>query len=249
MFLTPKSKMKMKKIIVCALLLSALLSSTYAQSEPRTIEVLGATNRVFQADLILYNVTVVQGTSCEIPPSGKNYEKLVKECEKENEKLMASRENILAAIVASFGIRLKVDEFIAAQKYSGSISTLIFTNIADLRAFESKINDVTGAYTGYVIQASYSKADDTLYETLKVEALLSARKKAEKFAIALGATIDKVLNIYEDKPFSSNLFSSFWAKTQGNFATDSAGKLTVSAMTKNGEVTYSTDAYAVFSIK
>ncbi|MBK7762003.1 MAG: SIMPL domain-containing protein [Bacteroidetes bacterium] len=244
-----------KRIIWIVFIVLITTISAIAQTETRTVEVSGLATKKFPADVIYYEVNVSQGEPCEIA-HGKNYTKYIKECQENNKKLSATRENVLKGIIESFGTRIKQDKK-SESKYSEYVASLsyqlIFSNQADLLDFEMKLADYKDAFSGSVKYAAYSKMDEAMQRNLVIESLTDARKRADEMAKALGATVDKVIGIYEEKPSGSSMNSYleevmkvsmykelYQIQGESKYAT---------MMDAEGNVSYSGSSFVKFSLK
>jgi uncharacterized protein YggE len=76
----------------------------------------------------------------------------------------------------------------------------------------------------------------------------NARKKAEKMAMALGASIDKVWNIYEEKPNSSATGIMELYKMTGAYGKENITPY-MTPITDEGKVTYSQSTFVRFTMK
>ncbi len=229
----------MKKIFFLAFVLMSV--SVFAQTELRTVEVAGKASKKYAADYIWYSCTINEGDRCEIP-SGKNYEKIIKNCAEENKKLFATRIAIFDGVIASFGSKIRKEE--EQTTIRGAIpnsKNLYFKNYADLLDFEKKLYEFKGAFSGYIISANYTGMNEQEYQKIQVESLLNTRKKAEVLAQALGTQVDKVLNIYENIPGSP---SPIIVNTNSGLPEYSA-----SPIDESGQITYTAYTYVKFSIK
>lgn len=225
-----------------------------AQSELRTVEVTGKAQRKFLADFVSTTINILPGEQCAIP-TGKNYQKYIKECKENNKQLVASRENIFKGILDSYNGRIKLGDKDETE-YTGSMSyTITSTNYADLADLVEKLKDFKGAFTSGVIYGEYSKMTEAIADEVQLESLLDARKKAEAMAKTLGASVDKVMNIYEEKPSSSGM-SDFYSQIMAMEAAKEVRRNGFNTSPgfspypdSEGYLYYSATSYVRFSIK
>jgi hypothetical protein len=229
----------MKKLLFLTFVLMTV--SVFAQTESRTVEVAGKATKKYAADFIWYSCTINEGDRCEIPV-GKNYEKMIKNCAEESKKLFASRAAIYEGVVASFGSKIRKEaEQVSIRNGVPNAKNLYFSNYNDLLDFEKKLFEFKGAFSGYIISASYTGMNEQEYQKIQIESLQNTRKKAENLAQALGVQVDKVLNIYENAPGST-------PPTLLN-TTSGLPEYTPSPIDESGQVSYTAYTYVKFSIK
>lgn len=172
--------------------------AAFAQNE-RSVEVTGIATRKILADRYTLHVEVIAGEPCAIP-AGKNYQKYVQECKETNKQLMASRENILKGIIDSYGPLITLTDRTEVEYRNSLEFDLLFTKISDINDFKKKLEEYKKAFKTGELKAYYSKMNSDLYQEVKMESLLDAKKKAETMASTLNVALGQVLNIYESKP-------------------------------------------------
>lgn len=188
----------LKRLIIFFIMMVPFVSWTQID---RSVEVTGIATRKILADRITIMVTVEQGEECIIP-SGKNYEKFVKECKAVNTQLVASRENILKGIIESYGSAIIITKHKGGMfRANSSVDYYLeFRSMSDLKDFLKKLDEYKTAFTLDEPSAYYTKMTREIYHQVRLESLIDARNKAQSMAEALHETLGQVLNIYESKP-------------------------------------------------
>jgi hypothetical protein len=191
----------MKKcIFFIAILLFSIEFATAQDSDDPFIEISGTAYRAVEADYYYFEVNIQPGPTCEVPKKGKDWEKAIRDCREENEKLIASREAVLDALLGSFGTRIRSGFGTEVTMYqSGNYRYYSCVAYADFLELQKELNDVPGAFRITMKYASCSKKYDIESE-LVLEALQNARAKAEKMTAALGMRTGQAVRIYEDRP-------------------------------------------------
>lgn len=197
-----------------------------SQVNDRTVEVTGHASKKFLADLYYITVTVKGNGQCEIP-SGKHYQKYIKECKENNKKVVASRVDILNGIVNYFGTRVKKKDLSSSSSeevitdFSGDMAAtaaapvseeyllsksylLEFSTYADALELINILKDYKGMLDPGVLTASCTKLTPNDMENIKLESLKDARRKAEAMALTLQVELGDVKNIYEEKPVDNS---------------------------------------------
>ncbi|MFN0036991.1 MAG: hypothetical protein ACKVUS_18200 [Saprospiraceae bacterium] len=193
----------MKKLILPILLLSAF--ATFSQeSSVRFIEVSGTAERKVMADEYFFSVTVIPGEACQIPKKGRDWEKQLKDCKEENDKLIASRESILDAISGSYAGRIMKLSGGPIDKYGRPSINYKFScrSYSDFQDFEDKLREIEKAFT-IEMQYALSNSSVQIMEELTLESLTNAKEKAVKMSAALNERVGVAFHIYEDEPIST----------------------------------------------
>jgi hypothetical protein len=250
---------------LCSIFFLLLSVFTLAQNTDRTVEVTGNASKKFLADKFELVVSVKSGTACEIP-SGKNYQKYINECKENNKRLVASREDILKGIIKSFGTKIKYDEDafikpnmfgataeIASEDYSeyNNKSVLLeFTQNEDLHEFMKAIKDYKDAFIQNSLTATCSKVTPADLESLKLESLKDAKRKAEVMAKTLNAELGLVKNIYEEKPMDANgPWSEYTKILARTYASATLSDPSSNVPDDNGYLTFFESSFVRFFLK
>lgn len=225
-----------------------------AQNE-RSVEVTGIATRRLLADRITLNVTVIPGEECVIP-SGKNYQKYVKECKESNKQLVASRENILKGILESYGNSIQIIERTEIDYRNSLEYDLMFGKMTDVQDFKKKLEEYKNAFKVGELKAFYTKMDMDIYHQVRLESLQDAKKKAESMAQALGESLGKVLNIYESKPGNMGGWMDFigaMMMTEGGGSRKTKGESYYFGLTENpdeeGYIICTASSFVRFALK
>jgi Protein of unknown function (DUF541) len=243
----------MKNLLLFSLLYFAF--SGNAQNKQRTIEVMGIGAKNYVADVIYLRCDINAGDRCEIP-EGKNYEKMIKNCQAENKKILASRDAIFNGIVASFGDRIKGGNLTNSENKHGvpqngyiEPQTLTFVSYADVLDFQKKLSDYKDAFSTNVESAFSSKMNEEERQNIQVLALQEAKKKANKLAQALDAQVSEVLNIVETKSVGGDSYLEMLLTMESRKRRDVFDPFMPSSINDKGEITYSTKMYVTFGLK
>lgn len=189
----------MKKIILAALF-AVVFSPVFSQKEEaRFIEVSGLAFRAVPADAYFFKITVAGAEVCNIPKKGRNWEKEIKNCKEENDRLVATREAVLDAILGSMAAKIVVlpevdDENRHSFDRKTRLKCLSFTD------FEQLHDQLEGAEPGAFkleMQWASSSNQQKIIEELTIEALKNTCAKAEKMAAVFDAKIGAIIQIHE----------------------------------------------------
>ncbi|MFM2385522.1 MAG: hypothetical protein RL660_279 [Bacteroidota bacterium] len=249
----------MKKIFLAlALVLATSISVLAQQHSDRTVETSGRASTMMQADQIFLAIGVQSGESCVIP-SGRHYQKYIKECTENNKKLVATRENIMAGLVAAYAGKVRLLEHIESgseyESYGTNTYVLYFTNYADYKSFMDDVKEYKDAFKARNTIIGCSKYNDAEAHKLKLEALKDARKKADDMCSVLGVSIDKVLTIYETNQWGAMTdFSAQIARAYGGSGEkglDEYGIIikNIGICDEQGQMEFSETCYLRFLIK
>jgi hypothetical protein len=213
----------MKTLLIASTALFYATSAIAQQDKAiRTVEATGIAIMHVKADQLFIEVGVNAGEACEIP-RGKNYAKYIKECSENNKKLMATRENIMMGLIASYQDRVKlVEQKESKYQYEGAGSSfsLLFTSFEAYQDFKANVKEYKDAFTLGEVTAMYSKWNDSLRQSLFLQSLTNARQRADAMATTLGASIDKVYNIYEAN--NNDQMSGYMKQVMNMYGTNNA---------------------------
>jgi Protein of unknown function (DUF541) len=246
---TPLSIMKKHLFSIAVLLFSIGLMQAQVTPSSPFIEVTGTAVRQVMADNYVFKVTILPGPQCEVPKKGRDWEKAIKDCQVENEKLIASREAVLEALLGGYKNRISLYTKGVMSNYlhgpGGTASLYACTNYADYLAFTNELYEVTGAYVAEIEYATYSKQAE-LESELTYQALQVAGEKADKMAAVFGMKVSTVAQIYEEKPVDGTTAWLNLLKTAGG--RDERRMFGIDQPDSEGQLTFTRSVYVRFDM-
>lgn len=195
----------MKPLLFPLFLLSAFAALAQQDANVRFIEVSGNAFRKVQGDKYFFSVTKLPGETCQIPKKGRDWEKQLKDCKEENDKLITSHLNALNTLVNSYGGRVVPTGEGNSYKYGNQSKEYSYmtTSFADYADLMGKLKEIENAFV-VEMQIGQNSGSTQIMEELTLEALENGRKKAEKMVSVLGLKLGAAHQIYENQPIYSN---------------------------------------------